>query len=166
MVRLETLFGLAPVLTLAAVLAGSAAPAARAMDKTISVVIDQAHLVDLPRGTSTLIIGNPTIADVTMVGSRGSLMVLTPKAFGETNFIALDDAGRPLSESIIRVVAGDDAVVLQRGLQRQSYACAPKCQVVGRLGDDVKYFTDAMEQAKSYSAGASGAPVAANAPAR
>ena len=57
---------------------------AQTMGKTISVVIDQAHLVDLPAGTSTLIIGNPTIADVTMIGAKGSLMILTPKAFGET----------------------------------------------------------------------------------
>jgi Flp pilus assembly secretin CpaC len=128
---------------------------AQAMDKTISVVIDQAHLVDLPAGTSTLIIGNPTIADVTMVGSKGSLMVLTPKAFGETNFIALDVNGKPLTESIIRVVAGTDAMIVQRGMDRQSYACAPKCQATEKLGDDAKYFAATVDQAKAYNSSAS-----------
>ncbi len=165
MVRLKTPFGFVPMVALAAGLMSLAASGARAMDKTISVVIDQAHLVDLPRGTSTLIIGNPMIADVTMIGSKGSLMVLTPKAFGETNFIALDDAGRPLSESIIRVVGGDDALVVQRGLDRQSYACAPRCQVTGKLGDDAKYFSSALDQAKAYNAGAT-APPPAGAPSR
>ena len=143
---------------LAACSIGLTTPRAFALEKTISVVIDQAHLVNLPPGTSTLIIGNPTIADVTMIGSKGSLMILTPKAFGETNFIALDVAGRPLTESIIRVVAGEDALVLQRGMDRQSYACAPKCQITGKLGDDAKYFNAVSEQAKAYNSAAANAP--------
>ncbi len=168
MVRIKTLFYPVRVARLArmgartalvaACLIGLAAPPALALEKTISVVIDQAHLVDLPPGTSTLIIGNPLIADVTMIGSKGALMILTPKSFGETNFIALDDAGRPLTESIIRVVAGTDALVVQRGMERQSYACAPKCQVTGKLGDDVKYFSATMDQAKAYNSSASTAP--------
>ena len=152
MARITPFFPLLPVALLAACLVGT--PRAWALDKTISVVIDQAHLVDLPPGTSTLIIGNPTIADVTMIGVKGSLMILTPKSFGETNFIALNDAGKPLTESIIRVVAGNDALVLQRGMERQSYACAPKCQITGKLGDDAKYFTATMDQAKAYNSGA------------
>jgi Flp pilus assembly secretin CpaC len=139
---------------------------ARAMDKTISVVIDQAHLVDLPAGTSTLIIGNPTIADVTMVGAKGSLMVLTPKAFGETNFIALDANGKPLTESIIRVVAGTDAMIVQRGMERQSYACAPRCQATEKLGDDAKFFSATVEQARAYSSGASSMPLPTSANSR
>ena len=127
---------------------------AQTMEKTISVVIDKAHLVDLPVGTSTLIIGNPTIADVTMIGAKGSLMILTPKAFGETNFIALDASGKPLTESIIRVVAGTDAMVVQRGMDRQSYACAPKCQATEKLGDDAKYFAATVDQAKAYNSSA------------
>lgn len=130
---------------------------ARTLDKTISVVIDQAHLVDLPAGTTTLIIGNPTIADVTMIGAKGSLMILTPKAFGETNFIALDANGKPLTESIIRVVAGTDAMVVQRGMDRQSYACAPKCQATEKLGDDAKFFAATVDQAKAYNSSASNA---------
>ena len=126
-----------------------------AMDKTISVVIDQAHLVDLPVGTATLIIGNPTIADVTMIGAKGSLMILTPKAFGETNFIALDATGKPLTESIIRVVAGSETLIVQRGMERQSYACAPKCQATEKLGDDNKFFSATVDQAKAYNSSAS-----------
>jgi Flp pilus assembly secretin CpaC len=127
---------------------------AHAMESTISVVIDQAHLVDLPAGTSTLIIGNPTIADVTMIGAKGSLMVLTPKAFGETNFIALDASGKPLTESIIRVVGGSDALIVQRGMERQSYACAPRCQATEKLGDDTKFFQATVEQNKAYNSNA------------
>ncbi len=127
---------------------------AQGLEKTISVVIDQAHLVDLPLGTATLIIGNPTIADVTMIGSKNNLMVLTPKSFGETNFIALDSGGKPLTESIIRVVAGTETLIVQRGMDRESYACAPKCQSTGKLGDDAKYFEATTSQGRSYNTNA------------
>jgi hypothetical protein len=135
----------------------AATPGAHAMEKVINIVIDQAHLVDLPPGTSTLVIGNPTIADVTMIGAR-TRMVLTPKSYGETNFIALDAHGQPLTESIIRVVAGTDALVVQRGMDRHSYACAPLCQSTEKLGDDAKYFSAVVDQAKAYTGNATGSP--------
>jgi hypothetical protein len=56
--RLKTVAGIRLVLAAFACFWVSPAPA---LEKTISVVIDQAHLVDLPAGTATLIIGNPTI---------------------------------------------------------------------------------------------------------
>ena len=112
--------------------------AARADERTITAVVDQARLVKIPAGAQTLIIGNPTIADVTLL-KQNSMMVLTPKAYGETNFIALDAAGNPVAESMIRVVNGSDALIVQRGMERQSYSCAPSCQPVERLGDDEKY---------------------------
>jgi hypothetical protein len=85
-------------------------------------------------------------------------MVLTPKAFGETNFIALDADGKPLSESIIRVVAGSETLVVQRGLERQSYACAPKCMATEKLGDDAKFFTETVSQERAYNSHVSSAP--------
>ena len=71
----------------------------------IVATVDHARLVKIPVGTETLIIGNPTIADITML-KQNNLMILTPKSFGETNFIALDKDGAPLAESVIQVVNG------------------------------------------------------------
>ncbi len=68
------------------------APVAQADDVKIVAIIDQARLVKIPAGTQTLVIGNPTIADITLL-RRNNVMILTPKAFGETNFIALDADG-------------------------------------------------------------------------
>ncbi len=123
---------------------------ARAADVVIVATVDQARLVKIPAGTETLIIGNPTIADVTLLKAN-NLMILTPKSFGETNFIALDKDGNPVAESLIQVVNGTDALVVQRGMDRQSYSCAPRCQPTERLGDDDKYLSQVAAQAQSHS---------------
>ena len=122
---------------------------ARAADLVISATVDQAKLVKVPAGTTTLIIGNPTIADITLL-KQNDLMILTPKAFGETNFIALDKDGNPVAESVIRVVNGTDALVVQRGMDRQSYSCAPRCQPTERLGDDDKYLNQVASQVQAH----------------
>ena len=130
-------------------LAGPGLSPARAADQPIVAIVDQARLVKIPAGTQTLIIGNPTIADVTLL-RQANLMVLTPKAFGETNFIALDGDGNPVAESMIEVVNGSNALVVQRGMERQSYSCAPKCQPVERLGDDEKYLSAVAGAAQAH----------------
>jgi hypothetical protein len=117
--------------------------------ETLVVQIDHARTVKIPSGAQTLIIGNPMIADVTML-KQGSIMILTGKGFGETNFIALDALGNAVVESTIRVVAGDSALVVQRGLERQSYSCAPRCQPTVRLGDDAKYFGEVSAQVQAH----------------
>ena len=120
-------------------------------DGKIVAVIDQAKLIKIPAGTQTLVIGNPTVADVTLI-KQNNLMILSPKAFGETNFIALDAGGNPVAESTIEVVAGTSSLIVQRGMERQSYSCAPKCQPTERLGDDDKYLSATASQDQAHTA--------------
>ena len=138
----------AAILGLAFALASSM-PASAKADEAIVGIVDQARLVKIPDGTDTLIIGNSTIADVTLLKQK-SLMVLTPKAFGETNFIALDAQGKPLAESTIQVINSSNALVVQRGMERQSYSCAPDCQPTERLGDDSKYLSSVAQEAQAH----------------
>ncbi len=121
----------------------------------VSVQLDQARIIKLPPRTQTLIIGNPVIADVTMLKSTG-LMIITGKGFGDTNLIALDETGEPLAESIIRVSNVENALVVQRGLERQSYSCAPRCQPTIKMGDTAKFVTDAAAQIKEHNSLATG----------
>ena len=121
---------------------------ARAAEDVIVATIDQAKLVKVPVGTATLIIGNPAIADVTQL--MPNLMVLTPKAFGETNFMALDKSGNIVAGSMIEVVNGTNAMIVQRGMERESYSCAPRCQPTERLGDSDKYLSQVATQAQDH----------------
>jgi hypothetical protein len=88
----------------------------------------------VPTGTEALIVGNASIADLTLL-KQGATMIITGKGFGETNFIALDAAGNPSGAIAIRVVGGRMPLLVQRGMGRESYACAPQCLPTVKLGD-------------------------------
>uniref|UniRef100_UPI001954A29A pilus assembly protein N-terminal domain-containing protein n=1 Tax=Proteus mirabilis TaxID=584 RepID=UPI001954A29A len=84
----------------------------------LTVTMDQARIVRLPPRVSTLVIGNPLIADATV--QTGGLMVLTGKGIGSTNLIALDARGEQLMAVQIRVRPQNDAVVqVYRGVERE-----------------------------------------------
>lgn len=111
----------------------------------IAVLLDQAKLLKLPSGTETIIVGNPAIADVNV--QRNGVLVITGRAPGRTNFIALDSNGTIISESMVSVSAPVGAgLVVQRGLDQSSYHCAPNCQPSIGLGDEEKHFARTIDQ--------------------
>lgn len=135
-------------------LAASAGTAAEA-PSVVTVVVDNAKVIRLPEATRTVIVGNPMIADVSL--QRNGVVVLTGKSFGATNLIALDKSGGMLAESTISVEAQQTSVVMvQRGLERESYSCTPNCQPSVQLGDSTKYFGEVSGQASARGALATG----------
>ena len=146
-------------LAMAFVLAFVASPAISQTSNTvIAVTLDQAKIAKLPSGATTLIIGNPMIADVTMLKNNNS-MVITGKGFGQTNLIAIDAEGSVIEEAQVRVLPAKTVLVLQNGSSRISYACNPECMPTVQLGDDDKMFTEAGGQIStrnSYAAGGAG----------
>src|SRR6185295_380587 len=129
--------------------------------ETLAVALDQATLMKLPEKVSTIVIGNPLIADVAV--QSGGLVIVTGKGFGATNLIALDRAGAVLMERSI-VVSGPTGPIVQvyRGVLRETYSCTPNCERRITLGDSADYFaatisqSDARSGAASSSAGAGG----------
>lgn len=145
--------------TLFAAVALSVTPA-RADDVTVSV--DEARIMKLPDRVATIVIGNPLIADAALQG--GGVLVLTGKGFGSTNMLALDRAGKVVMDTSIRVQgpASRDLVVVYKGIERESYSCAPECERRLTLGDSPAYFGAILSQAGSRTGGApnGGAPAA------
>jgi hypothetical protein len=128
--------------------------------ETLTVVLDQAQIMQLPDRVGTIIIGNPLIADVAL--QAGGTMVVTGKGYGSTNLIVLDRAGVTVMTKTIQVVGPRDAVVVYRGIDRESYSCAPTCERRITLGDAPPYFDAALGQAgartSQATAGAAGGP--------
>jgi len=130
-----------------------------APEDKISVYVDQAKLLKLPAKVATIIVGNPLIADVTL--QSGGIVVVTGKGYGATNFIAMDRSGDVLVDRQIMVEGPTERLVtVYRGVERESYSCAPICQRRITLGDGDTYFKTAIDQAGSLSSQASGAAAA------
>ncbi len=134
-----------------------------ATEATIQVQLDQAKLIRMPERTSTLVVGNPLIADVAL--QNGGIIVVTGKGYGATNFIAMDRAGDILVDRLIQVEGPTDQLVtVYRGVERESWSCMPVCQRRVTLGDGESYFKAAIDQAGSLSNQASGSAAAAGKP--
>ena len=76
--------------------------AAPAQADTVSVSLDQARLLKIPDRVTTIVIGNPLIADAALQG--GGLLVVTGKGYGATNLLALDRDGKVVMSKNVQVV--------------------------------------------------------------
>ena len=120
------------------------------------VVLDQASILKLPEGTSTIVVGNPLIADVSI--QAGGLAIVTGKGYGATNLVALDRSGATLMDRELQVRGGGESTVfIYRGVERESYACAPICERRITLGDSPAFYTATANQTDARNNQASGA---------
>jgi len=128
--------------------------------EALNVALDQATLMKLPDKVSTIVVGNPLIADVAV--QSGGLVVVTGKGFGTTNLILLDRAGALLMERSI-VVRGPTGptVRIYRGVNRETYSCTPDCERRITLGDSVDYFAATIGQSDARNGAASNSGAAA-----
>ncbi len=129
--------------------------------ENLTIYLDQARIARLPERVTTVVVGNPLIADVSL--QAGGLMVLTGKGYGVTNLVALDRGGTVLAEFSIQVQAPTtNVVVVYRGEARQSYSCTPSCEPRITLGDTPEFFDSVIAQTgtrnlRSQGAGMGGA---------
>lgn len=133
-----------------------------ALAEVVSVVLDQAKLMRLPDRVSTIIIGNPSIADGTL--QTGGLLVVTGKGYGSTNLMVLDSKGTVIAEHTITVSAPTAGVTVFRGAERETLSCAPNCQRTLVPGDATAVFESVVSQNGTRNGLSTGNP--ANAPTR
>ena len=109
---------------------------------------DHSKLIVLPRRPATVVVGNPSIADVTLDGER---LLLHGRGFGNTNVTVLDDTGKPIEdyEVFVSLDEAKGATVFKNGA-RHSYSCAGDCQPVLTVGDQQKpYYENLSEQIRT-----------------
>jgi Flp pilus assembly secretin CpaC len=141
----------------ALILAAAMLPTPRAQAaEALPVRIDEATLLKLPEKVSTIVVGNPMIADVAV--QSGGLVVVTGKGYGTTNLIVLDRAGAVLMERAI-VVKGPagPTVSVFRGTERETFSCTPDCERRITLGDSANFFTQTMTQSDTRTGSATAA---------
>jgi Flp pilus assembly secretin CpaC len=124
------------------ILASQAGPAAATED--LIVRYDQSQLLRLPRPVSEIIVGNPSIADVTV--QSGNMLVITGKTFGITNIIAIDDDKNVIQDQRVVVERDERGIVnVSRAGLRKSFSCNPNCAPTITIGDEVTYFNQVVQ---------------------
>ncbi len=120
----------------------------------IPITLDQATILRLEAPATSLVIGNPAIADA--IVQDGKTLVITGKGYGSTNLIGLDTNGRQLFERQLVVRAPEQTLVtIYRGtagalnVDRETVSCAPKCQPAVMIGDSGTAFSGALGQTSS-----------------
>jgi hypothetical protein len=103
----------------------------------VTVSMDEVRVLTFNSPIKTVYVGNPTIANVTVIDS-GHVFVLG-KTFGTTNLVTLDKDGRETANERITVLGRQESIVtLQRGPgARSTWHCAAgRCEVLPTPGDD------------------------------
>jgi hypothetical protein len=117
--------------------------------ESIQVTADQSSLITLPALPSTVVVGNPSIADVTLDGQN---LFVHPRGPGLTNIVVLGPDGSPIADYRVHVVYDDpDSVAVYSPAGRDTYSCARDCEPVLRIGDSTDFFKSAADQFKAKS---------------
>lgn len=123
----------------------SQAVEAAAASAPISVKVNMARVLRINAPASTVIVGNPAVADVTIQDPM--TLVLTGKSYGQTNLIVLNASGNPIADTLVEVVQDQaNLVTVFNAGSRYTYACADRCAPTVMLGD---YTGFTEEQGKS-----------------
>jgi hypothetical protein len=109
-------------------------PAYAASD--VRLGLDEVHTLTFKRPVATVYVGNPSIADITMIDARHAFV--QGKGYGRTNLVALNQDGVQVFNTSITVTgaSGGNTVVLNRGSQRITLNCAgQRCEPTPMPGD-------------------------------
>ncbi len=111
--------------TFAALLVFGAMLIAPVAAKALVVPINHAARLNISGAAASVVVGNPAIADVTVVDSH--TVYVMGKGYGTTDIVVLDNRGRALFGGDVTVAAAGGNVSVYRGAIKTSAACNPNC---------------------------------------
>jgi len=138
------------VLAAAALTAATFAAALPAQAAGVALAMDEVHTLTFKKPVATVYVGNPTIADITMIDSRHAFV--QGKAFGRTNIVALNQDGMQIFNTAVTVTGSNvGTVTLNRGAQRVTYNCGGgRCEAAPMPGDAPDTFQQIVGQASAH----------------
>jgi hypothetical protein len=123
---------------------------AREIPRSVYVMIDNVTLVSFKKPVATVYVGNPSIAEPTMVDSQHVFVM--GKRFGATNLIALGaDKTVVVNEPILVNSQHADAVTVFRGGETYNYSCSDfHCETRPVPGDPNIWFDNTEKPAAEH----------------
>ena len=113
-----------------------AAPALAAKTGAVNLGLDEVHTLTFRAPVATVYVGNPAIADITMIDARHAFV--QGKSYGSTNIVALNHDGAQVFNTGVSVTGtqASGTVTLNRGSQRITLNCAGgRCELTPMPGD-------------------------------
>jgi Flp pilus assembly secretin CpaC len=139
-----------------------AKPVAAKTDKNeyLGLGLDEVHTLNFRTPVSTVYVGNPTIADVTMIDARHAFV--QGKGYGRTNIMALNHDNVMVYNTHVSVTGNaGGTVTLNRGVQRVTLNCAGgRCETTPMPGDGKEAFDSSAGQTAAHQAIARGGALA------
>lgn len=120
----------------AAVLIATSPALAAEKNEPVALSLDEVHTLTFRNPVSTVYVGNPSIADVTMIDARHAFV--QGKGYGRTNIMALNRDNVMVFNTHVTVTGsnGGGTVTLNRGVQRITLNCAGgRCEPTPMPGD-------------------------------
>ena len=127
----------------------------------VGLGLDEVHTLTFGSPVSTVYVGNPSIADVTMIDARHAFV--QGKGYGRTNIVALNHDNMMVFNTHVTVTGGEGGgtVTLNRGSQRVTLSCAGnRCEPTPMPGDSKEAYEGAGGQLAAHQNVARGAAVA------
>jgi type IV secretory pathway protease TraF len=137
--------------------AGKHPATAAARNDSVALALDEVHTLTFRSPVATVYVGNPTIADVTMIDARHAFV--QGKGYGRTNIVALNRDNVQVFNTHVTVTGNDNGgtVTLNRGAQRVTLNCAGgRCEQTPMPGDDPKAYDTANGQSAAHQSAARG----------
>lgn len=121
----------------------------------IEVTIDQTVPVKLEGAAKTVVVGNPSIADINV--ESGSLVFVLGRSFGTTNIFAVDGEGNEVANFLVQVGANNtNAVTVFKKTARETMVCNDTCQHAPMIGDAAESFGAITQEAQTKASMAKG----------
>lgn len=117
-------------------------------EKCLVILNDHMRRVRLSQPAGTILVGNPTIADVTVLGN--DTMFVSARSIGATNIIALDKDGNEIvTYEVFVKEPKTKRVVLRNAGFAANYQCTPDCERALTQSDDAQFYNATAGQVGS-----------------
>ncbi|HET7084257.1 MAG TPA: pilus assembly protein N-terminal domain-containing protein [Rhizomicrobium sp.] len=117
----------------------------------VALGLDEVHTLTFRGPVSTVYVGNPAIADVTMIDARHAF--IQGKGYGRTNVMALNRDNVMVFNTHITVTGTDSGgtVTLNRGAHRVTLSCAGgRCEPTATPGDAKDSYDSVNNQVSTH----------------
>lgn len=133
--------------------AGLAVALAEPASASVNVRIDQNTIMDLRGAAGTVLIGDPAVADVSLITPRR--IAILGRGYGQTNVVITDRMGRVIFNQEVQVtpVTGN-RVSVYRGALVSNFTCTPTCERTPAPGEDKSVYDQFAGSYKDHSQGA------------